>query len=128
MKTYIKKSVEAITEFLNELDSNELVNIHNEYCQSVNYSDDEIYNNDEEFFNVFFENRVLEAVRAVSYGEYKYTDDYIQFNGYGNLMTYNEYNVTECIDITSIADDILENEQNYNNIELEELEEEETEE
>ena len=122
MKSTISKTLEAITDYLNELDNAELVNIHNEYCQSCNYSDDEIYNNDEEFFNMFFECKVLEAVRAVSFGEYRYQDEYVVFNGYGNLETFN--NPADHVDIAAIAADILENEENYNYIELEEVEEE----
>jgi len=122
MKNYIPKTIEDITEYLNELTTSELVIIHNEYCQSTNMNDEEIYNNDEEFFEIFFEGKVLDAVRAVSYGEYKYTDDYVLFNGYGNLESFN--NPTDRVDIAAIAADILENEGNYSNIELEEPEEE----
>jgi len=118
MKSTISKTLEAITDYLNELDNAELVNIHNEYCQSCNYSDDEIYNNDEEFFNMFFEGKVLEAVRAVSFGEYNYSNDYVKFNGYGNLESFNS--PLEHVDIESIASDILENPENYHGIELEE--------
>lgn len=126
MTTYIKNTIEAITDFLNELNSGELVSIHNEYCQSVNYSDDEIYTNDEEFFEMFFEGKAMEAVRAVSFGDYRYNDDYIVFNGYGNLETFN--NPETHIDIPAMAADILENCGNYNGIGLEEADEEETEE
>jgi hypothetical protein len=121
MKIVIVNSLDAILEHLNDLDNNGLVSIHNQYCQNCNYSDDEIYNNDDEFFNIFFESKVLEAVRAVSYGEYRYQDDFVKFNGYGNLESFN--NPSEHIDLNSIASDILENPDNYD-IELEESEEE----
>jgi len=122
MKSTINKTIEAITEYLNELSTDDLVAIHNEYCQSCNYSDDEIFNNDEDFFTTYFENNVLGAVRACSYGEFQYSHDYVKFNGYGNLDSFN--NPTEYVDIAAIAADILENEENYNYIELEEVEEE----
>lgn len=51
--------------------------------------------NDEEFFNVFFEGKPMEAVRAVFYGDYRYTDDYVKFDGYGNLESASEYKVEE---------------------------------
>lgn len=122
MTNHVAKSIEAITEYLNGLSDSELVNIHNEYCQSCNYSDDEIFINDEDFFNTYFENDVLGAVRAASYGEFNYSHKYVKFNGYGNLDSFN--NPTEYVDIAAIAADILENEENYNYIELEEVEEE----
>lgn len=62
--------------------------------------------NDEEFFSVYFEGRPMEAVRAVSFGDYKYNDAYVKFNGYGNLETYSGYEVEE--EIKSYIDDIVE--------------------
>jgi len=112
------KNLDSVKEYLNNLDCSELVSIHNEYCQSTNNSDDEIFINDEDFFNTFFDGKVLEAVRAVSFGEYSYSHDYVVFNGYANLETFN--NPTDKVDIESIASDILENPENYHGIELEE--------
>lgn len=124
-QTTIPNTAEAVKEYLNELTSAELVSIHNEYTQSCNSSDNEIYNNEEEFFNMFFENKAMEAVRAVSYGEYNYSHDYVIFNGYGNLVSFNDPSGE--IDIDAISADILENPENYCGIELEEEEEEEEE-
>ena len=44
-----------------------------------------IESNDEDFFNLFFEGKPMEAVRAASYGHYNYADDWVWFNAYGNL-------------------------------------------
>lgn len=49
------------------------------------------YENDEEFFQTFFYNKVDEAIRAVCYGNYEYMDDYVRFNAYGNLDSCSEY-------------------------------------
>lgn len=54
--------------------------------------------NDEEFFNTYFENKPMEAVRATTYGNYNYMDEYVIFNGYGNLDSYNSYQVENEID------------------------------
>ena len=51
--------------------------------------------NDEEFFNVFFEGKPMEAVRAAIYGDYRYTYDYVKFDGYGNLVSVSEYDMEE---------------------------------
>ena len=51
------------------------------------------YNNDDDFFRTFFENKIDEAVRAVCYGNYRYMDAYVQFNGYGNLDSKTEWEV-----------------------------------
>lgn len=113
----IYNNFDSVKEYLNNLDDSELVSVHNEYCQNTNSSDDEIYNNDEDFFNTFFEGKVMEAVRAVSFGEYSYSHDYVVFNGYGNLETFNS--PTDKVDIESIASDILDHPENYYGIELE---------
>ena len=51
----------------------------------------EYWNNDEEFFNTFFYNNPTEAVRSAYYGDYNYCDDYVKFDGYGNLKSVDDY-------------------------------------
>ena len=53
----------------------------------------EYWNNDEEFFNTFFANNPTEAVRSVYYGDYNYCDEFVKFNGYGNLESFNDYDL-----------------------------------
>ena len=62
-------------------------------CNSWNGSLDHlrVEDNDEEFFSIFFSANVMEAVRAVTFGNYNYNDDYVMFNGYGNLETMDSY-------------------------------------
>ena len=95
----------------------------------------DFWENDEEFFNTFFDNP-MEAIRATYYGNYNYNDDYVKFNGYGNIDSYSEYERIE--EIKDNIDDIVENliESYYNiyineeleNLILELLEEDEEEE
>ena len=51
----------------------------------------EYYENNEEFFNTFFYNNPMEAVRSSFYGDYHYCDKYVKFDGYGNLKSVNDY-------------------------------------
>ena len=53
----------------------------------------EYFDNDEEFFNTFFYNNPNEAVRSAYYGDYHYCDKYVCFNGYGNLESFNDYDL-----------------------------------
>ena len=53
----------------------------------------EYWDNDEEFFNTFFYNNPTEAVRSAYYGDYNYCDKYVRFNGYGNLESFNDYDL-----------------------------------
>lgn len=79
--------------------------------------------NDEDFFETYFEGKPMEAVRAVSFGEYKYNDEYVMFNGYGNLETFNSIDdiVT---DYSEIVEAIIDNENQISNNEILELLEE----
>ena len=51
----------------------------------------EYWNNDEEFFNTFFYNNPMEAVRSSYYGNYNYCDNWVKFDGYGNLKSVDDY-------------------------------------
>ena len=66
----------------------------------------DFWENDEEFFNTFFENP-MDAIRATYYGNYNYNDDYVKFNGYGNIDSYSEYERIE--EIKDSIDDIVDN-------------------
>ena len=83
----------------------------------------EFWENDEEFFNTFFDNP-MEAIRATYYGNYNYNDEYVKFNGYGNIDSYSEYERIEEIkdNINDIVDNLIECYYNiYINEELESL-------
>ena len=83
----------------------------------------EFWENDEEFFNTFFDNP-MEAIRATYYGNYNYNDEYVKFNGYGNIDSYTEYERIEEIkdNIDDIVDNLIECYYNiYINEELESL-------
>jgi hypothetical protein len=91
----------------------------------------DVMDNDEEFFNIYFDGKPMEAVRAAVYGDYHYTDDYVRFDGYGNLESLSEYDLeSEMKDnIDEIIDLMIENRDNIDiPAEIEELLEEEEEE
>ena len=83
-----------------------------------------VYENDEEFFEMFFQGNPMEVARAIYYGYYKYMDKYVRFNAYRNLESLDnfEYEGELKDNIEEILDDLMEN---YNNIylpvELEEI-------
>ena len=94
------KSLESIKRIEKCLLNNdeELLNIVNE-VNSYNGSLDFIvyWENDEDFFNTFFSDNPMEVARATFYGDYKYCDPYVRFNGYGNLESFDEYElIKEC--------------------------------
>ena len=101
---------EAIIAILKVMDTDVLVNIWNEYCSEENM-DDYIYNNDEFTLREMFsgEDAVSDALRAAFYGDYRYCDEYVVFNAYGNLKSYDNYNVEEQIDFDTLAEYIMDN-------------------
>lgn len=78
-----------IIDLINGMDDNELVILNNEYCQSANIYDSEIFENDDDFFQIFFENNTLRAIQATQFGDYRYHDNWVTFNGYANLDSFN---------------------------------------
>jgi hypothetical protein len=122
MKNYVKNNIKAVEEYLNGLTALDLVDVWNEYTREHD-GDREIFSNDEDFFNTYFENRVMDAVRAIFYGDYNYSHEFVMFNGYANLETTNS--PEDWIDISELAQAIIDNPGDFYDIELEDENEEE---
>jgi hypothetical protein len=129
-----EKFLQAIIEEINCFDSDQLVQLNNTYCDEQNYPDDQIYSNDANFFADYFSD-TMEAVRAVSYGDYNYTHDWVVLNGYGNLVSMDSVGTDDlCESVDIIAEHVAENFSSYDHLfdidedDFEEDEEEETDE
>jgi hypothetical protein len=130
-----EKFIKAIIEEINCFDNDQMVQLNNEYCDQQNSPDDQIYSNDANFFADVYGGDVMEAVRAVSYGDYNYTHDWVKFNGYGNLESMNVIDEDDlCESIDTIAEEVADNFHNYDHLfdldpdDFEDEDEEETEE
>lgn len=108
---------------LEQLDDNALISAWNEYACD-NCPDDQIFENDDDFFDTYF-SKPQEAVRACYYGEYKYSDTYVKFNGLGNLDSFSSLD-EDNIDFDALADYVWE--KRLDCIDWDELEEEVTDE
>lgn len=107
----MKDLKEKIIEKLKELDFDDmryLISDINSYDDSLDWL--KYQYNDDDFFNLYFENNTIEAVRAVCYGNYKYTDEYVKFNNYGNIESYNKWQIEQEYNdyIEDIAERIIE--------------------
>jgi hypothetical protein len=119
VKAYLLDNMEELKQVVRELNS-----------WDGSFENLESFDNDEEFFNMFFEDRPMEAVRAAHFGDYNYGDDFVRFNGYGNLESFNDYDLEQELkdEIDEIIDAIIEKRQHiYLEPELEELLDEEEE-
>ena len=100
------KKIEELKELLKNMDVEELMDVVrdiNSYDGSLDWLNYET--NDEDFFDIYFR-KADDAVRAVCYGDYNYTDDYVKFNGYGNLESCGKYELDE--ELKSNIDEIAE--------------------
>ena len=109
---------------LNDLDTlKDAVRELNSWNACLDYLD--VYNNDDEFFDMFFEGKPAELARAIYYGDFNYNDEYIKFNGYGNLETFSKYDYEELLEenIEEITENLIEYAEyiSINNEELDDL-------
>lgn len=94
IKNYLLGNEEELRSIVQEINS------YNGSLDNLNF-----YENDEEFFNTFFADNPMEVARATFYGNYKYCDQYVRFNGYGNLESFDEYEAMK--EIKAYIDDIV---------------------
>ena len=101
---------EEILEEIRSLSFEELLNLAQD-IESYNGALEGWRINDKEFFDCYFDGDTLGAVRAVCYGTYNYSDDYVKFDAYGNLESGSQWDVQEDIllEEDTILDEILEN-------------------
>lgn len=106
-----------IIEAIHEMESSELIDLNNTYCQECNI-DGEVWHNDEEFFEVFFsETKPLDLLRSAHWGDYNPNDNYVKFNGYGNLESFNYFGVKDLANSSEvIAEHIKENPRDYKHL------------
>lgn len=96
LKEYLKEklTIEQLTEMTQS------VNSYNGGLDWLEY-----WANDEDFFNTFYYNNPMEVARAVCYGEYNFTDEYVKINAYGNLTSVSEWEYEK--EIQDYQDEII---------------------
>ena len=82
------------------------------------FDDMQWWDNDEEFFETFYGDDIMSAVRAVCYGEYNYTDEYVKINAYGNLETTNYIQDELEGYVDDIVEHIVDNWSEFSNIDV----------
>ncbi len=85
--TTIQTTKEQVIEVINNMDCQELVQLNNEYCEAINAMDSMVYSNDDDFLDNNF-NTKADLARAICYGDYRYMDNWVIFNGYQNLESF----------------------------------------
>ena len=97
-------------EMFEGFDDSQWIDAHNQLCQ-LHWGENQIYNFDDDFFDVFFKGKPMEAARAACFGELNWSDDYIYFNGYDNLESTS--NPDSIIDRSKIVNAYLESPKDF---------------
>lgn len=104
LKEYLLNNVEELRDVVSEI---------NGWNGNLDWL--EFRENDEYFFELFYSGiNGLEIARAIYYGDYNYNDDYVRIDGYGNLVSYTEYEMIKEIkdSIDEIVDRLIEHHDN----------------
>ena len=113
---------EKLVDYINGMGVEEKIALHNAYCDAANCMDDCIYTmNDME--EILYGVDKWELVRMVQFGDFDCMKDFWGFNGYGNLVSYNAWELP--IFASDIADYILSEEDSLDNDEIKEILDEE---
>lgn len=109
---------EKLIDCINGMGVEEKIALHNAYCDAANCMDDCIYamGDLEEVLDGVDK---WELVRMIQFGDFECTQDFWKINGYGNLDSYNAWELP--IFAEDIADYILSKEDSLGNDEIQEI-------
>lgn len=112
---------EKILEALRKFNTEEIVILHNMYCEACNDMDSYVYYM-EEFNDIMEDYAPNDLARTIFYGDFRPNDDYFRFNGYANLESFNYYDEeTSGIYLEDIARYCNEAEENFGYEEIENI-------
>lgn len=110
-------------EMIDDLDNDEKLDLYNQYCENSNDYDSILYKNNDKFLEYIFDNHLIIIInglaRAVAYGDYKYSDEYVKVNGYGDLQSY--YNLNEALKDNFVDSELIDFITENKNIDFEDL-------
>ena len=113
---------QEIVDYINGMGIEEKIALHNTYCDAANYMDDCIYTMDE-MEEILDGVDKWELARMVQFGDFDCTKEFWGFNGYGNLVSYDAWELP--IFASDIAGYILLRENSLGNDEIQEILDEE---
>ena len=109
---------QKIVDYINGMEAEEKIALHNAYCDAANCMDDCIYAMDdmEEILDGVDK---WELVRMIRFGDFDFMKEFWGFNGYGNIDSYDALELPIYAD--DIADYILSEEDSMGNDEIQEI-------
>lgn len=116
----MRNAREEVLEMLRDMD-NELIEIHNAYCEKNNSADDKIYSMGM-LNEAYYGKDPLDILLDAYNGAFNPNDNWFRWNGYGNLESTNRpIDDWIDIDIDDIADYIVENDEDLNSKDIRDL-------
>ena len=109
---------QKLVDYINGMGVEEKIALHNTYCEASNCMDNCIYAMDE-IEEILDGVDKWELVRMVQFGDFDCTEEFWGFNGYGNLVSYNAWELP--IYAEDIAGFILWKEDSLGNDEIQEI-------
>ena len=109
---------EKLVDYINGMGIEEKIALHNTYCDAANCMDDCIYAMDE-MEEILDGVDKWELVRMIRFGDFDFMKEFWGFNGYGNLESYNAWELP--IFAEDIADYVLSEEDSLGNDEIQEI-------
>ncbi|MDU4652706.1 hypothetical protein [Sneathia sanguinegens] len=110
-------------EMIDDLDNDEKLDLYNQYCENNNDYDSMLYKNNDKFLKYIFDNNLKIIIsglaKAIAYGDYKYSDEYVKVNGYGDLQSY--YNLNEALKDNFVDSELIDFITENKNIDFEDL-------
>ena len=113
---------EKLVDYINGMGVEEKIALHNTYCDAANCMDNCIYTMDE-MEEILDGVDKWELIRMIRFGDFDFMKEFWGFNGYGNLVSYNAWELP--VYAEDIADYILSNEDSLGNDEIQYILEEE---
>lgn len=96
--------VNAVTEALNTLPDDDVIQLWNKYCDETSNGDNIYLNNDEFIMNYLPDDKSELCSLLTNSKEYNLRDCYVWYNGYGNLESDDDFNTSNAFDIDDLAD------------------------
>lgn len=103
-----KYKIDLIIKEIKSMNSEQILELNNLYFEDCIES--MIFHNNKDFFQTFFFNNPMDAVRLTQFGNYDFHDKYIKFNCEGNLDSFDYLDHTYIPDhIYNVAEFVLNN-------------------
>lgn len=100
----VKEEV-IIEEVFDLMIDDEIIELYNNFLEEN--KDNKYYLNDEDFFNSFFYNNPMKAVKAVKYGNYKVYEEYVKIGDDGNVYSISQSNLADEIKYSRTSKDFI---------------------